>query len=194
MNKLAREDLITLEKYAEMRSDFRDKVMEHKKNRRLAIGPNATLYFEDRLTIQYQVQEMLRVEKIFEAEGIKEELEAYNPLIPDGKNWKATFMLEFGDVAERRIRLAELVGVEANVWMQVAGFDRITPIYNEDLERSTEEKTSSVHFMRFELTDAMIAALKNGAALSAGIDHPQYNYTVDPVYDNTLKALLNDLD
>lgn len=194
MNKLVREDLITLEKYAEMRSDFRDKVMEHKKNRRLAIGPNATLYFEDRLTIQYQVQEMLRVEKIFEAEGIKEELEAYNPLIPDGKNWKATFMLEFGDVAERRIRLAELVGVEANVWMQVAGFDRITPIYNEDLERSTEEKTSSVHFMRFELTDAMIAALKNGAALSAGIDHPKYDYTVDPVYDNTLKALLNDLD
>jgi len=194
MNKLAREDLISLEKYAEMRSDFRDKVMEHKKNRRLAIGPNATLYFEDRLTIQYQVQEMLRVEKIFEAEGIKEELEAYNPLIPDGKNWKATFMLEFGDVAERRKRLAELVGVEANVWMQVKGFDRISPIYNEDLERSTEEKTSSVHFMRFELTDEMIKALKNGATLSAGIDHPKYQETVDPVSDNIVESLLNDLD
>jgi len=194
MNKLAREDLITLEKYAEMRSDFRDKVMEHKKNRRLAIGPNATLYFEDRLTIQYQVQEMLRVEKIFEAEGIKEELAAYNPLIPDGKNWKATFMLEYGDVAERRIRLAELVGVEAKVWMQVAGCERIAPIYNEDLQRSTETKTSSVHFMRFELTDAMITALKGGASLAAGIDHPNYTDTVNPVAENVLKSLLNDLD
>lgn len=194
MKKLAREDLISLEKYAEMRSDFRDKVMQHKKNRRLAIGPNATLYFEDRLTIQYQVQEMLRIEKIFEAESIKEELEAYNPLIPDGKNWKATFMLEYGDVAERRKRLAELVGVEANVWMQVAGFDRIAPIYNEDLERSTDEKTSAVHFMRFELSDAMIVALKNGATLSAGIDHPHYLHTVEPVPANIVNALVQDLD
>ncbi|MEX2354210.1 MAG: DUF3501 family protein, partial [Gammaproteobacteria bacterium] len=177
MDKLKKSDLYTLEKYAEVRKDFREQVLEHKKNRRLAIGPNATLYFEDRMTLQYQVQEMLRIEKIFEAAGIEEELSAYNPLIPDGKNWKATFMLEYGDIAERRKRLAELTGVEGKVWMQVQGFDRIVPIYNEDLERSTADKTSAVHFMRFELTDDMITALKGGASLSAGIDHPKYNHT-----------------
>jgi hypothetical protein len=151
MNKLSRSDLYSLEKYAEVRNDFRARVMEHKKNRRLAIGPNATLYFEDRLTVQYQVQEMLRIEKIFESEGIEDELAAYNPLIPDGNNWKATFMLEFEEVEERRRKLSMLLGVEGNVWVQIKGFDRIVPIYNEDLERSTEDKTSSVHFMRFEL-------------------------------------------
>ena len=194
MKKLTRDDLFNLEKYAEIRKDFRRKVMEHKNNRRLPIGPNATLYFEDRLTIQYQVQEMLRIEKIFEAEGIEEELSAYNPLIPDGKNWKATFMLEYPTVDERRERLAALVGIEGSVWMQVQGFDRIAPIYNEDLERSTAAKTSSVHFMRFELSDEMIDALKGGASLSAGIDHPEYNYTVDKVADDTTRVLVEDLD
>ncbi|NNE37099.1 MAG: DUF3501 family protein, partial [Gammaproteobacteria bacterium] len=194
MNKLTRDDLFSLEKYAEVRPDFRARVMEHKKNRRLAIGPNANLYFEDRLTIQYQIQEMLRIEKIFEVDGINEELEAYNPLIPEGKNWKATFMLEFGDADERKMKLAELVGVEANVWIQVEGFDRIVPIYNEDLERSTESKTSSVHFMRFELTDEMINALKSGASLSAGIDNPSYPHIVDPVAKNICNALIEDLE
>jgi hypothetical protein len=194
VDKLTRNDLFSLEKYAEVRPDFRARVMEHKKNRRVSIGPNANLYFEDRLTIQYQIQEMLRIEKIFEADGINEELEAYNPLIPDGKNWKATFMLEFEYVDERRVKLAELVGVEASVWIQVDGFDRIVPIYNEDLERSTESKTSSVHFMRFELTDDMITALKSGVLLSAGIDHPAYCYTLSPVVENIRDALIEDLE
>jgi hypothetical protein len=194
MNKLSRSDLYSLEKYAEVRNDFRARVMEHKKNRRLAIGPNATLYFEDRLTVQYQVQEMLRIEKIFESEGIEDELAAYNPLIPDGNNWKATFMLEFEEVEERRRKLSMLLGVEGNVWVQIKGFDRIVPIYNEDLERSTEDKTSSVHFMRFELSKEMVKALKEGAPLSAGIDHPEYHYVVDPVADNVRDALVSDLD
>ena len=194
MKKLTRKDLYSLEQYAEVRNDFRRKVIGHKKDRRLAIGPNATLYFEDALTIQYQVQEMLRVERIFEPEGIEEELAAYNPLIPDGKNWKATFMLEFEDAGERRRKLAELVGVESQVWMRVEGHDRIIPIYNEDLERSTGDKTSSVHFMRFELTDDMVESLKKGATLAAGIDHSHYTYAVDPVPKNTLKSLIQDLD
>ena len=194
MQKLTRADLFSLKKYAEQRQDFRARVLEHKKNRRLAIGPNANLYFEDRLTIQYQVQEMLRIEKVFEVAGIEEELAAYNPLIPDGSNWKATFMLEFEDEAMRRRRLVELRGVEANVWMQVSGFERIRPIYNEDMERSDEEKTAAVHFMRFELNPAMIRALKAGAGLAAGIDHPAYLHTVEPVPAAILNALLQDLD
>lgn len=194
MDKLTRDDLYSLEKYAEVRTEFRDRVIEHKKNRRLPIGPNANIYFEDRLTIQYQIQEMLRIEKIFEADGINEELETYNSLIPDGKNWKATFMLEYVDEDERRAKLSELVGVEANVWIQVKDFDRVVPIYNEDLERSTETKTSAVHFMRFELTDKMINALKSGATLAAGIDHPLYPHTVDPVADNIRNALIEDLE
>lgn len=194
MQKLTRADLFSLEQYAESRKSFRDEVLAHKKNRRLPLGPNANLYFEDRMTIQYQVQEMLRIEKVFEASGIEEELEAYNPLIPDGKNWKATFMLEFEDVDVRRQRLAELVGVEAHVWMQVAGFERIAPVYNEDMERSDGEKTAAVHFMRFELTDAMIKALKGGATLAAGIDHDAYRQTIDPVPANIVNSLLQDLD
>lgn len=194
MNKLTRADLFSLEKYAETRKAFRDQVLEHKQDRRLALGPNANLYFEDRLTIQYQIQEMLRIEKVFEPAGIEEELEAYNPLIPDGSNWKATFMLEYEDVDERRRKLAELRGVEANVWMQVAGFERISPIYNEDMERSDEDKTAAVHFMRFELTDAMIKGLKAGASLSAGIDHPACQQTVDPVPAQIVQSLLQDLD
>jgi hypothetical protein len=194
MNKLTRKDLFSLEKYAEVRANFRTEVMQHKKNRRLVIGPNASLYFEDRKTIQYQVQEMLRIEKIFEAKAIAEELETYNPLIPDGKNWKATFMLEYDDVNERRKKLSELIGVESSVWLQVEGFNRIVPISNEDLERTTAEKTSSVHFMRFELTDDMIKALQAGAALSAGINHPHYKHTVEQVTENIRHELIKDLD
>jgi hypothetical protein len=194
MQKLTRDKLFTLEKYAEVRKDFREKVINHKKNRQLPIGPNATLYFEDALTMQYQVQEMLRVERIFEAESIQEELDAYNPLIPDGKNWKATFMIEFDDEAERRKALAKMINIEKTIWMKVEGCDKVVPIANEDLERTTEEKTSSVHFLRFELTNDMIKALKGGAQLSAGIDHDAYHHTVDPVPENIRLSLIQDLD
>jgi hypothetical protein len=193
MTKLAREDLYSLEKYAEVRPDYRAKVMAHKKNRRLPIGPNANLYFEDALTMQYQIQEMLRIEKIFEAAGIQEELDAYNPLIPDGSNWKATFMMEFPDPQERAQQLAKLIGIEKQVWVQVADFARVSPIANEDLERETEEKTSSVHFLRFELTPEMVAAVKEGAAVSMGIDHPNYTYAVEPIPQNVRDSLAGDL-
>lgn len=194
MKKLTRDSLFSLEKYAEVRKDFREKVINHKKNRHLPIGPNATLYFEDVLTMQYQVQEMLRVERIFEAAGIQEELDAYNPLIPDGKNWKATFMIEFDDESERRKALAKMINIEKTIWMKVEGFDKVIPIANEDMERTTEDKTSSVHFLRFELTDDMIKALKGGAQLSAGIDHDAYCHTVDPVPENIRLSLIQDLD
>ena len=192
MNALTRENLFSLEQYAEKRPEFRAQVIDHKKHRRVDVGPNLSLYFEDRLTIQYQVQEMLRIERIFEADAIQEELDAYNPLIPDGSNLKCTAMLEFEDVAVRRERLAQLVGIEHLVWLQVAGFDRVHAIANEDLDRSTEEKTSAVHFMRFELTAEMIEALRNGAALSFGTDHAGYPYTTE-VTGETRRALLEDL-
>ena len=194
MEKLSREDLYSLEQYAEMRPEFRQKVMDHKKNRRLLLGTNAALYFEDRLTMQYQVQEMLRIERIFEAEGIKEELDAYNPLIPDGSNWKATFMIEFPDVSERQQMLAQLVGIEDRVYVQVADFDRVHPIADEDLERASEEKTSAVHFLRFELPPEQVAALKDGASLVAGINHENYRVEVSPVPDNIRASLVADLD
>ena len=174
MNKLTKEDLFSLEAYAEKRKDFRSSVLEHKKNRAVRVGPNATLYFEDRLTMHYQIQEMLRIEKIFEADGIQEELDAYNPLIPDGSNWKATFMMEYGDVEVRKVELAKLGGIEDKTWIQVEGFDKVYAIANEDLERSNEEKTSAVHFMRFELSNDMCNAVKNGAQISAGIEHANY--------------------
>jgi len=192
MNHLSREDLYSLEKYSEYRAEFRARVLEHKKDRRVTIGENLSLYFEDRLTIQYQVQEMLRIEKIFEADGIEEELSAYNPLIPDGSNLKCTAMLEFRDVAVRRERLAQLVGIEHLVWLRVEGFDKVFAISNEDLERSTDEKTSAVHFMRFELDDGMIAALRNGAGLVFGTDHAGYPYTTE-VAAQTREALIADL-
>jgi len=194
MSHLSREDLYSLEEYSEIRPEFRAKVMEHKKSRRLEIGENATLYFEDELTMKYQIQEMLRIEKIFESEGINEELEAYNPLIPDGTNWKATFMMEYPDIGERKAALAQLIGIEDKTWVQVEGFDKVYAIADEDLERDSEEKTSSVHFMRFELTGEMTAAAKGGAAISAGIDHPNYNQSVDPIPDNIRASLVNDLD
>lgn len=193
MQKLQKSDLYTLEKYAEVRNEFRQEVMRHKQHRRLPLGTNATLYFEDRVTIQYQVQEMLRIERIFEASGINEELDAYNPLIPDGQNWKATFMVEFPDVDERRAMLKQLRGVEDHVWMRVGDGDKIRAIANEDLERSNDDKTSAVHFMRFELSDAEVAALKDGAELAAGIDHSSYQVDVDPVPANVRQALIGDL-
>ena len=193
MKTLTRDDLLGLEQYAEERDAFRTSVMAHKKNRRVQIGPHLALYFEDRLTIHYQVQEMLRIEKIFEADGITEELDTYNPLIPDGSNWKATAMLEYQDAEERKTQLARLGGIENLVWVQVEGFGPVTAISNEDLERSSEGKTSAVHFMRFELDKKMIEALKNGAELVFGVDHQHYKHqqVVSPI---TREALLADLD
>lgn len=193
MQKLTRDDLYSLEKYAEIRASFRAEVLAHKKNRQLALGTNATLYFEDRLTMQYQVQEMLRIERIFEAAGIEEELEAYNPLIPDGSNFKATFMLEFTDVDERRAMLERLVGVEERVWLRVDDGDLVRPVADEDLERSDDDKTAAVHFLRFELSAAEVAALKAGGRLAAGIDHDNYTVDVDPVPARVRDSLLGDL-
>ena len=194
MNPLTHEDLMSLEAYAEARPEFRTEVISHKKNRTVPIGPNATLYFEDRLTIQYQIQEMLRVERIFERDGITEELEAYNPLIPDGRNWKATFMVEYENPEERARMLAELIGIDRALWVQVEGFEKVHPITNEDMERETEEKTSAVHFMRFELTDDMAQAAKSGAAISAGCDLPAYKHSLSPIPENTRVSLAADLD
>jgi hypothetical protein len=193
MEKLTRSDLYSLEQYAELRPEFRARVMAHKQNRKLPIGPVATLYFEDRLTVQYQIQEMLRVERIFEAAGIEEELAAYNPLIPDGVNWKATLMLEEPDVDKRRQLLAGLVGIEDCVWAKVDGHERVYAVADEDLDRDTDEKTSSVHFLRFEMSPAMVKEAKAGAALSFGIDHASYRHAVEPVTENVRAALLADL-
>lgn len=194
MQKLTRDDLMSLEQYAEARREFRDKVLEHKRNRRIGLGTNAALYFEDRLTMQYQVQEMLRIERIFEADGIREELDAYNPLIPDGSNWKATFMVEFPDIEERREMLKRLVDIEDKVWLRVDGHDKVYPIADEDLERDDETKTSAVHFLRFELDADMISALKAGSWLAAGIDHPNYQVEVPSVPDNVRDSLVADLN
>jgi hypothetical protein len=193
MQKITRQDLMPLEQYATARSEYRSRVMAHKQDRQVPIGPNATLYFEDRLTMLYQVQEMLRAERIFEEEGIEDELSAYNPLIPDGSNWKATFMIEFPDVAERQQALAKLIGIEDRVWVQVADFGKVYAVADEDLERETAEKTSSVHFLRFELAPDMADAVKKGAAVSMGIDHPAYTHSVSPVPPATHASLANDL-
>jgi Protein of unknown function (DUF3501) len=193
MQKLAETDLLSLERYARDRNEFRARVMAHKKNRKLAVGPNSMWLFEDRLTVQYQVQEMLRTERIFEAEGIAEELEAYNPLIPDGRNWKATLLIEFPDPEIRKTRLEQLRGVEDRCWVEAAGLPRVFAIADEDLERENETKTSAVHFLRFELTAEMAAKLKGGAALAAGIDHPNYLHELRPVPENIRVALAADL-
>jgi hypothetical protein len=185
---------MTLEHYARSRAEFRTRVLAHKKNRQLSVGPHCMWLFEDRLTVQYQVQEMLRTERIFEPEGIAEELEAYNPLIPDGSNWKVTLLIEYPDADERRIALTRLKGIEDRCWVQVAGHDRVHAIADEDLERENEEKTSSVHFLRFELDSAMRTALRAGAALSVGVDHDQYRYSVDPVPGAIRTALIADFD
>jgi Protein of unknown function (DUF3501) len=193
MNKLSVSDLFSLERYARERSAFRAKVLEHKRARQLAVGPHTTWLFEDRLTVQYQVQEMLRAERIFEPEGIEEELSSYNPLIPDGQNWKVTLLIEFPDELERRRELSKLKGIEDRAWVQVSGHERVFAIADEDLERENDEKTSSVHFLRFELTQPMIASLRGGAGLSAGIDHDHYRHTVPAVSPATRQALIADL-
>ena len=194
MAKLTRDDLFSLEEYAEKRADFRSKVMELKKNRQVHLGENATLYFENQLTMQYQIQEMLRIEKIFEKDGIQEELDAYNPLIPDGKNLKATFMVEYEEVDERKEALAKLIGIEDKVWVQVKGFDKAYAIADEDLERDNAEKTSSVHFMRFELTGDMVKAAKAGEDLSIGVEHENYTFVLDPVSQAVRDSLTADFD
>jgi Protein of unknown function (DUF3501) len=179
MEKLVEADLLSLERYSRERAEFRSRVMAHKKNRQVSVGPNTMWLFEDRVTVQYQVQEMLRTERIFEAEGVAEELGAYNPLIPDGRNWKATFLIEFTDPEVRQVQLVALRGVEDRCWVQVAGAERVFAIADEDLPRANEVKTSAVHFLRFELTDDMAAKLKGGAALSIGIDHPNYQHEMN---------------
>ena len=193
MGKVTRESLMTLEAYAKARPEFRRKVLEHKKNRKVALGAHVTLLFEDELTVRYQIQEMLRIEKIFEEEGIEHELEAYNPLIPDGRNFKATMLIEYDDVEVRRRELARLKGVEDRLWVQVEGAPRVFAIADEDLERENEEKTSAVHFVRFELSDDMAAALGQGAALSVGVDHENYRAELSPVPDAVRAALVADL-
>ncbi|HUN75055.1 MAG TPA: DUF3501 family protein [Steroidobacteraceae bacterium] len=192
MNKLAPGDLLSLEQYARQRNEFRARVLAHKGSRQLAVGPSTTWCFEDRLTIQYQVQEMLRAERIFEPEGIAEELGAYNPLIPDGRNWKVTLLIEFPDPQERQERLRSLKGIERRCWVRVQDCEPVFAIADEDLERENEEKTSSVHFLRFELSAAMIGALERGAPLAVGIEHEEYRYSVEPVPEPVRRALVAD--
>ena len=191
--EITRDDLMSLEQYAEQRDAFRQQVLAHKKHRQVALGPNATLYFEDRLTLLYQIQEMLRIEKVFEADGINEELEAYNPLIPTGRNFKATFMIEYADAAVRAAQLEKMVNIEDLVWMQVGEHDKIWSIADEDLERSNETKTSAVHFLRFEISDAMAQDLKAGADWQIGVQHAVYTYDM-LVEGDTRASLLADLD
>ena len=193
MKKLVEADLLSLERYSRERPDFRARVMAHKKNRQIGVGPNTMWLFEDRVTVQYQVQEMLRTERIFEAEGIAEELAAYNPLIPDGRNWKVTLLIEFPDPEVRRVQLTKLRGIEDRCWVQVAGFERLFAIADEDLERENDVKTSAVHFLRFELNDGMAAALRAGAALAAGADHPNYRHELAALPENVRASLLSDL-
>ncbi|KAA6185260.1 DUF3501 family protein [Thiohalocapsa marina] len=190
---LTRADLLGLEQYAEQRAQIRAEVMAHKKNRRVPVGPHATLYFEDRLTMRYQVQEVLRAERIFEAAGIQQELDAYNPLIPDGCNWKASFMLEFCDPDQGRDALARLAGIEDRVWVQISGQPRVLAIADEDIERTTDEKTSAVHFLRFELTTDMAAAVKAGTVVRLGIDHPAYRHQSE-LTTAACRSLARDLD
>lgn len=192
MKKLTRQDLLSLEQYAEQRPAIRAEIMAHKKRRQVPVGPNLSLYFEDRETMRYQVQEMLRIERIFEADAIQEELDTYNPMIPDGSNWKFTAMLEFPDADERRRRLAELVGIEDTLYIQVEDFEPVHAICNEDLERSTADKTSSVHFGRFEFTREMIRAMKNGACITAGVRHDAYPHGPAEIAGEVRARLLED--
>ncbi len=191
---LSHSDLYSLEDYARMRDEFRARVLEHKQHRQIALGDHVTLHFEDSLTMQYQIQEMLRIEKIFEPQGIQDELDSYNPLIPDGSNWKATMLIEYEDAAERQIALQRLVGIEARVWVQVEGGERIFAIADEDMDRATEDKTAAVHFLRFELGAADVSRLRGGAALLLGIDHAEYSIDAGPVVETVRESLLADLD
>jgi hypothetical protein len=192
MPRIDRESLMTLEAYAKARPEFRRKVIAHKKRRSVPLGGHVTLLFEDELTVRYQVQEMLRIERIFEESGIEHELESYNPLIPDGRNLKATMLIEYADESERRAALARLRGIEQRVWLQVDGSSRVWPIADEDMERENDDKTSAVHFLRWELTEETAAALKRGGALSMGVDHPQYQALLR-LPDETRSALVADL-
>jgi hypothetical protein len=192
MSRISRDSLLTLEAYARERDGFRARVMAHKKHRKLHVGPHVTLIFEDELTIRYQVQEMLRVEKTFEEDGIRDELDAYNPLIPDGTNLKATMMIEYEDPAERDRELARLVGIESRVYIEVGTQPRVAAIADEDLDRATEEKTSSVHFLRFELPPAAIAQFKRGEPVALGIDHPCYDVRIDRIAPEVQAALAKD--
>ena len=193
MSRISRDSLMTLEAYSRSRPEFRARVMAHKKNRTLHLGEHVTLIFEDELTIRYQIQEMLRAERVFEEAGIQDELDAYNPLVPDGSNWKATMMIEYAEPAERARMLARLIGIEDRVWVQVEGSARVYAIADEDLERENEEKTSSVHFLRFELERAMVQGLKRGVVLAIGIDHPEYSATIGAVAAPVHASLVNDL-
>ena len=193
MPGISRDSLLTLEAYAKAREDFRARVMAHKKNRKIHLGENVTLIFEDELTIRYQIQEMLRAERIFDEAGIQEELEAYDPLVPDGANWKATMMIEFPDLVERAVRLRELIGIQDRVWVKVDAHDPVYAIADEDMDRQTGEKTSSVHFLRFELNSDMIAALRQNASLSMGIDHPAYDVSSGPITGPVKDSLIGDL-
>ena len=194
MQKISRESLLTLEAYARARKDFRARVIAHKKHRSVALGDHVMLLFEDELTMRYQVQEMLHAERIFEEEGIQDEIDAYNPLIPDGRNFKATMQIEYEDVNERKSALARLKGIEDRTWIRVEGCAPVYAIADEDLERETDEKTSAVHFLRFELTAEMVEALKYGVGLAVGIDHPHYTATVDPLPPEIRTSLAKDLD
>lgn len=193
MKPIARDSLLTLEAYAKIRDDFRKQVMAHKKPRKIALGDSVTLIFEDELTIRYQIQEMLHAERIFKEKEIDHELETYTPLIPDGCNWKVTMMIEYPDPDERARKLVELLGIEDRVWVRVGQFDRVFAIADEDIERENSDKTSSVHFLRFELTPKMIQALHQNATLSMGIDHPAYSVSVDNISSETRSSLMNDL-
>jgi len=194
MARISRDSLLTLEAYSRERPQFRSKVIAHKKHRTLGIGPNVTLVFEDELTMRYQIQEMLRAERIFEDDGIQSELDAYNPLIPDGSNWKCTMLIEYPDGEERRRMLPTLIGIEDRVWVQVEGCQRVYAIADEDMERENDQKTSSVHFLRFELDSAMKSGLRAGAALAVGIEHANYNHAIHEVADETRNSLLQDLE
>ena len=193
MEKLTRDSLLTLEDYAKARNDFRTEVMAHKKSRSVALGDHITLIFEDEMTIRYQVQEMLRVEKIFEESGIQEELDAYNPLIPDGCNWKATMMIEYEEIVERRYMLTQLLGIEDTIWVKISDFERVYACADEDIDRTTDQKTSAVHFLRFELTKQMSQALQHGAELSMGADHANYQVTLASIPPVVCMSLQRDL-
>ena len=193
MPLIQRDSLMTLEAYAKARKAYRARVIPHKKARTVHLGEHITLMFEDELTMRYQIQEMLLSEKAFEEEAIQDELDVYNPLVPDGSNWKATMLIEYPDVDERHTMLALLRGVEDKVWVRVAGHDRVFAIADEDMERANDEKTSAVHFLRFELSPAMSRALAGGAELAIGIDHPVYTAAIDPVPAAAKSSLMQDL-
>lgn len=194
MKKLSMSDLMSIEAYNEQRPAIRQAMMEHKQSRRIPLGPNAMLHFEDYMVMRYQVLELVRAEKIREEADLLQEFEAYNPLIPDGKNLKVTFMLEYPDEAERKIRLGQLIGIEELISIQIDGFDPVYPIANEDLPRSTDEKTSAVHFLRFEFADDMIAAAKKGATWTVRSEHQNYQYNSDTISEETRKSLVRDFD